>query len=85
MNINVHIDRLILDGIDVPREQRPLLQMAVETELARLLAADGLAPGLLTGGAVPYTPAEDIRLAREGDPSRLGEQIARAVYGGFGR
>jgi hypothetical protein len=85
MNISVHIERLILDGVPVSHGQRPLLQAAVEAELTRLLAAYGLAPGLLPGRAVPYTPAEDIQLAREGDPTRLGEQIARAVYGGFSR
>ena len=51
MNINVAIERLVLDGIDVPYHQRSLLQAAVEGELARLLADGGLAPSLLAGGA----------------------------------
>ena len=85
MNINVHIDRLILDGISISHYQRPLLQAAVEGELARLLAADGLATGLLAGGAMLHVPAGAIQLTGESDPANLGQQIAQAVYGGIGR
>lgn len=85
MNINVHIKRLVLDGISVSPGQRPHLQAAVEAELARLLAADGLAHSLLAGGAVPHVPAGAIQLTRESDPTHLGQQIARAVYRGIGR
>lgn len=85
MNINVHIKRLVLDGISVSPDQRPHLQAAVEAELGRLLAADGLAPGLLGGGAVPHVPAEAIQLPGESDPSHMGRQIAQAVYGGNGQ
>lgn len=85
MNISVHIERLILDGLPLAPDQRRLLQAAVEAELASLLASRGLAPGLLAGGAVPSLPADSIALTNDGDPTRLGHQIARAVYGGIGR
>ena len=86
MNINVHIERLILDGLSIPHRQRPLLQAAVEAELAHLLAADGLASGLLAGGAVPRVPAGAIQLTgASDDPTHLGQQIAQAVYGGIGK
>jgi hypothetical protein len=85
MNVNLHIERLILDGISIPHRQRPHLQAAVEMELTRLLAADGLAPNLLVGGAVPRVPAGAIQLTGESDPTYLGQQIAQAVYGGIGR
>jgi hypothetical protein len=39
MNISVHIERLVLDGLFVSHGQRPLLQAAVEAELTRLLTA----------------------------------------------
>jgi hypothetical protein len=84
MNVNVHIERLILDGLSIPHRQRPHLQATVEVELARLLAADGLAPGLLAGGALPGIPAGAVQLTRDGDPTQLGQQIAQAVYGGIG-
>lgn len=85
MNINVHIERLILDGLPVTRGQGPMLQAAVETELARLLAANGLSSELQAGGAVPSVKAGNIRLAGDNNPDWLGQQIARAVYGGIGK
>jgi hypothetical protein len=84
MNINVHIERLVLDGIAIPAHQRPLLQAATEAELARLLAINGLAPHLLSGGAMPHVPVGSIQLAAGSKPAQLGQQIAQAVYGGIG-
>lgn len=84
MNINIHIERLILDGLPISHSQRPLLQAALEAELARLLAADGLTPNLQMGGALPYVPGGSIHLASDGNPKTLGQQIAQAVYGGIG-
>ena len=85
MNINVHIERLVLDGVSIPHSQRPILQAAVEAELARLLTANGLAHSWQMSGAVPNVPAEGIQLAGEGDPGHLGRQIAQSVYGGIGQ
>jgi hypothetical protein len=84
MNINVNIERLVLEGVSVPPSQRPLLQAAVEAELARLLTAEGLGSGLRSGGAVPRVPAGTIQLSSEGNPTQLGQQITRTVYGGIG-
>jgi hypothetical protein len=85
VNINVHIERLILDGLSVTRSQGPLVQAAVEAELARLLATDGLSPELQVGGAVPSLKAGNIQIASESNPNQLGQQIAQVVYGGIGK
>lgn len=85
MNISVHIERLILDGLTIPAGQHKLLQAAIEAELSRSLAADGLAPSLLAGGAMPYIRGGSVQLTGQASPSDLGQQIARAVYGGIGR
>jgi hypothetical protein len=85
LNINLHIESLVLDGLPVERRHHALVQHTVETELARLLAGDGLAANLLQGGAVPNLPAGSIRLAAGTSPVRMGQQIARAVYSGIGR
>jgi hypothetical protein len=82
MNINLTIDQLILDGIDLPNHQRPDLQAAVEAELSRLLAEQGVGPHLQARGAVPSLDAEVIQLTSN-DPATLGQQIAQAVYGGL--
>ena len=85
MNIKLHIDRLILDGIDVGPAQRPALQAALETELGRLLAEGGIGDGLAGGGTVPSVRADSFKLSGEGNAERLGRQIARSVYGGIGK
>lgn len=85
MNINLHIERLVLDGIELERGQESLLQAAVETELARMLSAEGLSTHLMSGGAMPRLQAGDIRLSAGGNSHQLGQQIARAVYGGIGQ
>jgi hypothetical protein len=85
MTIDVRIERLVLDGIDLPPEKRPLLQAAVEGELARMLAAGGLSADLIPGGARPRVPGGEIRLSGGDDAGDLGVRIARAVYGGIGR
>ena len=85
MKINVHIERLILDGLPITRSQGQFLQATVEAELARLLAANGLAPGLRISGAMRSVPAKSIHLTQGNDPGHLGQQIAQAVYGGIGQ
>lgn len=85
MNINVNIERLVLDGISIPHGQRPLLRAAVEEELTRLLAAGGLSSSMMMGGAVPYVPAGAIELSGESNITDLGRQVGRAVYGGLNR
>ena len=85
MNVNVHIERLILDGLPIVRGQGALVQREVEAELSRLLAIDGVSPSLLGGGALPRIPAGAIQLTKDVSAAALGQQIARAVYGGIGR
>jgi hypothetical protein len=84
-SIDLRIERLVLDGIDLPHRQYPLLQASVEAELGRLLATNGLAPRLRTGGTLPHVDAGTIDMPHNHDPTTLGRQIARALYRGFGR
>ena len=85
MNVNLHIERLILDGVHVPYAQRPALQAAIEAELARLVREGGLTPGLQSGGAYARARGGSIQLSGDGNPATLGQQIARAAYLGLGK
>jgi hypothetical protein len=84
VNVRVHIERLILEGIDLDPAGRPLLQTALEAELVRLLAEGGVRPELRVGGAVPAVQAAGFELSGAAEPASLGRQIARSVYGGVG-
>lgn len=85
MNIDLHIERLVLDGVDTAPGQQHLLGAAVETELTRLLVEGGLAHRLSGGGALPSVVGPAIQLNAANDPAQLGRQIAGAVYGGLGK
>ena len=78
MNINVHIERLILDGLPVAGGQGSVLQAGVEAELTRLLGKEGLSG--MSATVVERLSGGMIQLARESEPARLGQQIARSIY-----
>ncbi len=84
MHINLHIERLILDGLPIDRGQASRVQLAVEVELTRLLVEKGLASDLQAGGAVPSVRADAIQLTAGSNPARMGTQIAQSVYSGIG-
>lgn len=84
MNINLHIERLVLDGVPLAPNQRPALQAAVAAELTRLLEQDGL-QNRLSSGAFYSVPAAGIQLPHDASPAQLGKQIAGTVYKGITR
>jgi hypothetical protein len=82
LDIHVRIDRLVLEGVTLPPGGGVALGAALEAELGRLLAVDGLAEAWQAGAAVPRLAAASVSLA--GGPADLGVGIARSVYGGLG-
>jgi hypothetical protein len=84
MNINLHIERLILDGLLIEANQGALVKAMLEAELTHLLEAQGLSVALQAGGAMPSLRAAAIELNELNNPEQVGSQIARAVYAGIG-
>ena len=84
MNINLHIERLILDGLPVSSLQGAAVRAAIERELARALTAGGLPGQWSTGGAVPRLPAQQFNLAPGERPDAIGRHIARSLHRGIG-
>jgi hypothetical protein len=85
MKINVHIERLILEGLPVSGHEGPHVRAAVEAELSRLLGHHGISEEFRSGGAFPTLRASPMRLEAPTSPRQIGRQIAQSVYGGFGR
>ena len=85
MKINIQIDRLVLDGFDLSRSQRPLMQAAFETELARLLVRDGLSNELVSDVRLLSLQVPTIQLDNTNNPNAFGEQVAQAVHKGIGQ
>jgi hypothetical protein len=85
MNINLHIERLILDGLPIDRDHAPHVQAAVEAELTRLLAENGLSAELPVGGAVSGIRANGTQFTESNGPADIGTLIAQSVYSGIGK
>lgn len=85
MNINLHIERLILDGLPLEARDGAILRAAVEVELARLLTENNVAANWQTGGATPSVRADAIQLTAESSPTQIGRQIAGSIYGSTGK
>jgi hypothetical protein len=82
-SIELHIEELVLHGLPLTSSQGPMVQAAVEAELARLLTEQGLSRS--SGSAVPHLSAGSIQLTKDNQPAHLGHQIAQSVYGGLTR
>ena len=85
MKINLHIERLVLEGLPLSSGQAPLVQLAVQQELTRLLRSNGIAPGFMSGGAMPHASGGNMQLAPETSPRQMGTQIAQSVHEGLGK
>jgi hypothetical protein len=84
VNLEVHIERVVFNGIAVEPGDRADVRAAIEAELVRRLAANGVARGLLAAGAVASVPGGAVELGDTRDPRRLGLQVAGAVHVAIG-
>jgi hypothetical protein len=83
MKIEIHIERLVLDGVPVTSAQGIRVRRAMERELVRLLQNGAMAPYPAGGEALPRLSAPQFRFARRDGPSAIGKQIANSVYAGL--
>ena len=79
MHCKLHIDQIVLDGIDLPRSQRSQLQAALEAELSHLFTVHGIPSTMQKGGQISQLPA-DLAITGRPKPSQLGQQVARSIY-----
>jgi hypothetical protein len=82
--IRLHIERLVLDGFPLEAGAAARVQAALETELARRLAACGVAQEFQVGGAVPAVRGGELHWAPGLGPSNLGSCIAQAIHAAIG-
>ena len=78
MNINLHIERLMLDGLSVASGEAALVQTAVEAELGRLLANELFAPA--GSSAQAHVGGGEIHLRAGVSARELGVEIGRSVF-----
>jgi hypothetical protein len=82
--IELHIERLIVEGIPLTSGTPRQLQAGVESELRRLLGAGGLSSDLTGGIALPSLPGPALQLHPTPSALELGRQIADSVYRAIG-
>jgi len=80
-SVILHIERLVLEGLPVSHGQGAFVQAAVESELTRLLAEQGVKSS--SAGALTHLAGGSIQLTHNVQPAHLGHQIAAAVYTGL--
>lgn len=81
MDVNLHIERLVLDGITLSVRERAVLGTTLEVELTRLITTGGLPSSLSGGITVPSLPAATVQMSRDNNPALLGRQVAQTIYG----
>jgi hypothetical protein len=82
--IRLHVERLVLDGVELDPRDAPRLREALQAELGRLLAEGGLHPALAGGGSRRAVDAAPLQTAPGQAPDALGTDLARSVYAGLG-
>ncbi len=83
MNVELHIERLVLDGIDIPPGRGEQLRAAVSAELTRLLRDGGLSSPILRGGTVDRLHVPSVKLPAPGAAADLGRFAGGAIYEGL--
>jgi hypothetical protein len=80
MSINFHIDRIVVDGLDVDPTQAGLLQRSVTTQLTKLLTDQGI--GFPPDGSTNrgQLRSNSLRLGFGAEATSFGPQLANAIY-----
>lgn len=81
--LELHIEELILHGFAASDRYR--IGEAVERELSRLFAEQGIPASLIAGLDSPHLDAGAFQVAASSTPSTTGAQLAQALYGGLKR
>lgn len=84
MTVNLHIERLVVEGLPLGAHEGPRLAAAIEAELARLIGESG--PGRDFGPArIEPLVRASATIGPIADADGLGAQIGQAIYGGIAR
>lgn len=83
-NVTLHIERLVIEGLPVGSHDGPLVQAAIEAELARLIGEGAFSDHRVRDTAIPFVRGEPLALAGSGGTA-LGTQIGRAIHAEIGQ
>jgi hypothetical protein len=78
MNVNLHIGRLVLEGLALEPRHGALVEAAVRAELTRLF---GQGAPTLASTAIRRVQGAPLQASTAGNASHLGSAIAKSVHG----
>jgi hypothetical protein len=85
MDVQLHIERLVLDGVNVTPHERAVLVLSFQSELSRLIQVHGLSEGAMQGFAAPSLPSCNASMSQPFKAGGFGVELARSLYSGLGR
>ena len=81
--LNVHIDRIVLSGLDIPPGKVDSLRSSIGQELQNALAEGGQVEGMTAGAvsriSIPAANASDL-----GSEALIARTVARSVHSALG-
>lgn len=83
MNIHVHIDRIVVDGVGTTADQADIVKSAVHDELVRLLTQYGVSSALAQGGDYPSMDSGVLQVRPRMSPAAVGSGIGHALHEGL--
>lgn len=81
MNINVHIERLVVEGLGVQPQQREELKAALVAALTQQLISQGSAFSMQPQTSLSSINAGSIAIESSEGIEGLGQQLCHAVFG----
>ena len=78
--IRVHVERLILEGVELNSIERVRFERSLISELTRLLEAPGSASSIANHGRLASLDAGGIRLIQGESGHAAGARVARSVF-----
>ncbi len=79
MNINLHIERIILDGWQLNEHERGRLQQTLMDSLTTILRDGSLSPALLNSTHLSSLSGNTRNLSGSNDSVALGDQLAQGL------
>jgi hypothetical protein len=80
-NVELHIEELVLHGFAAGGSRA--IAAAIEAELGRMLTANGLPRAFAGSTSIDTLDGGSFEARGDAPPQAMGNDIARAVHGGF--
>lgn len=85
MNLNLHIERIILEGVTIEPHEQAIVKASVISELGNLLTNTELPSYVTSHNLSPVIYGSEVSLSVTSAPRDLGMHVARSIYEGINK